>query len=107
MSGRPSARQRKLLPFAVAFSFIGVFAVAPVLAQNENETVEFSSTHVFDGGLFGEQIDTLNGNLTLTMPIGPNYQNPYLNGSEFDSYVCAPRNDQRRSAMPRALESCD
>lgn len=46
----------------------------PAFAQNENETVGFSSTHVFDGGLFAESIDTLNGNLTLTIPIGPNYQ---------------------------------
>src|SRR2546426_1372476 len=44
------------------------------LAQNENETVGFSSTHIFDGGYAGENIDTLNGGLTLTIPIGPKYQ---------------------------------
>jgi len=46
----------------------------PALAQNENETVGFSSTHIFDGGYAGENIDTLNGNLNFTMPIGPKYQ---------------------------------
>jgi hypothetical protein len=46
----------------------------PALAQNENEQVGFSSTHIFDGGYSGENIDTLNGNLTLTIPIGPTYQ---------------------------------
>jgi RHS repeat-associated protein len=47
---------------------------ARALAQNENETTGFSSTHIFDGGYFGENIDTLNGNLTLTVPIGPKFQ---------------------------------
>ena len=46
----------------------------PALAQNENETVGFSSTHIFDGGYAGENIDTLNGGLTFTVPIGPSYQ---------------------------------
>src|SRR3989442_1404717 len=47
---------------------------SPALAQNENETVGFSSTHIFDGGYAGENIDTLNGNLNFTMPIGPSYE---------------------------------
>src|SRR5207249_11449979 len=55
-----------------------IFALASMLActvfaQNENETVGFSSTHIFDGGYFGENIDTLNGNLALTIPIGPSF----------------------------------
>src|SRR2546422_4006135 len=44
------------------------------IAQNENEQVGFSSNHIFDGGYFGENVDILNGNLTLTLPIGPRYQ---------------------------------
>src|SRR5206468_2768336 len=44
------------------------------VAQNENEQVGFSSTHVFDGGYFGEDVDLLNGNLHLTIPIGQRYQ---------------------------------
>src|SRR5262245_4003272 len=57
---------------AVILAVAGYSLLAsPVLAQNENETVGFSSTHIFDGGYFGENIDTLNGNLNLTIPIGP------------------------------------
>src|SRR2546425_7116408 len=44
------------------------------LAQNENERIGFSSTHVFDEGYLGDNIDLLNGNLSFTVPIGPKYQ---------------------------------
>jgi len=44
------------------------------LAQNENETVGFQNNHAFDSGHFGENIDILNGNLSLTVPIAPSYQ---------------------------------
>ena len=69
-------RGRKLsttLPAILTFLFTCVF-VPTARAQNENETIGFSSTHVFDGGYFGENIDTLNGNLNLTIPIGPSYR---------------------------------
>ena len=42
-------------------------------AQNENETVGFQSNHAFDSGQFGEDIDILNGNLGLSIPIGPSF----------------------------------
>ncbi len=45
-----------------------------IFAQNENETVGFQSTHAFESGHFGENIDVLNGGLHLTVPIGPSYQ---------------------------------
>src|SRR5258706_13270153 len=54
--------------------FLTCLLSTPALAQNENETTGFSSTHIFDGGYAGENLDTLNGNLNLTIPIGPNYQ---------------------------------
>jgi RHS repeat-associated protein len=55
---------------------LGVLAwlVPPAVAQNENETVGFQTNHAFESGLFGENIDILNGGLTLTVPIGPRYQ---------------------------------
>jgi len=60
---------------AVILAFAGYFLLAsPVLAQNENERIGFSPSHIFEGGGFGENLDTLNGNLTLTIPIGPTYQ---------------------------------
>ena len=48
-------------------------------AQNENETVGFRPNHAFEGGMFGESIDVLNGGLNLTTPIGQRYRlNPRL-----------------------------
>src|SRR5437879_3235529 len=48
--------------------------VSALWAQNENETVGFQSNHAFDSTHFGENIDILNGNLSLTVPIGSSYQ---------------------------------
>ena len=45
-----------------------------LLAQNENETVGFRPNHIFEGGHFGESIDTLNGGLNLSLPIGQGFQ---------------------------------
>ena len=43
-------------------------------AQNENESVGFKTNHPYESGQFGEDIDILNGNLHLSIPIGPSYQ---------------------------------
>jgi hypothetical protein len=43
-------------------------------AQNENETVGFQTNHAFEGAEFGDNIDVMNGSLTLSIPIGPTYQ---------------------------------
>src|SRR5438552_7694646 len=43
-------------------------------AQNENESVGFQTNHPFASGNFGEDVDILNGNLHLSIPIGPTYQ---------------------------------
>ncbi|HEU5182721.1 MAG TPA: hypothetical protein VFW45_18180 [Candidatus Polarisedimenticolia bacterium] len=53
---------------------MSLLATSPALAQNETEQVGFSSNHLFDGGYFGENVDILNGNLNLSIPIGPRYQ---------------------------------
>ena len=55
---------------------LSLLAIASGLtwAQNENETVGFASNHAFDSGQFGENIDILNGGLSLTIPIGQKYQ---------------------------------
>src|SRR5262245_56850270 len=57
-----------------AVLFILALSAGLLWAQNENETVGFQSNHIFDSAHFGEDIDILNGNLGLTIPIGPNYQ---------------------------------
>jgi len=36
--------------------------------------VGFQSHHLFESGSFGENIDVLSGNLSLTIPIGPQFQ---------------------------------
>jgi len=51
-----------------------VLSTGVLLAQNENETTGFQSTHAFASGQFGENIDILNGGVVLTTPIGQRYQ---------------------------------
>lgn len=43
-------------------------------AQNENESVGFQPTHIFQSADFGENVDVLNGGLTIGIPIGQKYQ---------------------------------
>ncbi len=42
-------------------------------AQNENENVGFRPGHVFESGHFGEDLDTLNGGINLSVPIGQRF----------------------------------
>src|SRR6266699_1788137 len=59
----------------LAFIFCSLTCPATLLwAQNENESVGFQTNHPFESGHFGEDIDILNGNLHLSIPIGPTYQ---------------------------------
>ncbi len=64
---------RALLPVALILGCL-LPPAGPLWAQNENETVGFQSNHIFESGQFGENIDVLNGGLSLTIPIGPRYQ---------------------------------
>jgi hypothetical protein len=56
-----------LIHAAILAIFVCLLASRPAFAQNENEQIGFSPTHVFDGGYFGEDVDVLNGNLILTV----------------------------------------
>jgi len=47
---------------------------APVRAEIQNDAVGFSTNHVFESSQAGEHIDTMTGNMTLTIPIGPRYK---------------------------------
>jgi len=69
-------RIRRLRPCALLVVILGVFCFQPSLlwSQQENESVGFQTNHPFESGHFGEDIDLLNGNLHLTLPIGPSYQ---------------------------------
>ncbi len=55
---------RALLPIGLILGYLTLTA-SPLWAQNENETVGFSATHLYEGGQFGENIDVLNGGLNL------------------------------------------
>ncbi|MCP3996233.1 MAG: hypothetical protein GY722_14410, partial [bacterium] len=51
-----------------------LFVVAPLPAiADENDAIGFTPNHVFDGAINGENIDILNGNVNLTIPIGPRF----------------------------------
>lgn len=46
-------------------------AVGELRAEIENTKIGFSSNHVFESALNGENVDVMNGNLNLRFPIGP------------------------------------
>lgn len=59
----------------VVVLFMGAaLPLGPVLAMDFQENVGFSPNHVYESGVFGENVDVTTGNLTLTVPIGPTYQ---------------------------------
>ena len=67
----------RLLRLRRLFLAVGVVLAATwstsALAQNENETVGFRPGHTFESGTFGENLDTLNGGLNLSIPMGQSY----------------------------------
>jgi RHS repeat-associated protein len=71
MSNRGLRRLRRL---GLGILLACASSVSGVLAQNENETVGFQTNHLFESGVFGENVDIMNGGLTLTVPIGQRYQ---------------------------------
>lgn len=48
--------------------------IVPTRAIDENLTKGATNNHVFEAGMWGENIDLLNGGLNLTVPIGPSYR---------------------------------
>jgi len=68
----------RIFQSSIRFAFltlsIGGVVLTPALAQDENESAGFRSTHVFEAGTFGENIDTLNGGLTLSTAVGPKFK---------------------------------
>jgi RHS repeat-associated protein len=59
---------------AIASFYLGFTIVAPcVFAQDQNITSGLQSNHPFETGKFGEDIDVLNGGLTMSVPIGQEY----------------------------------
>jgi RHS repeat-associated protein len=57
---------------AIALPII-LLSNSPILAIDENLTKGATNNHIFESGVWGENIDLLNGGLNLTIPIGPSY----------------------------------
>ncbi len=57
--------------FAVAA--VAVFLMTPAEATIQNDQIGFTPNHVFEGALSGENVDIMNGNVNLRIPIGPRY----------------------------------
>jgi hypothetical protein len=57
--------------------FSAMTMLLPVMSARgeiQNDAIGFSTNHVFESSQAGEHIDTMTGNMTLTIPIGPRYQ---------------------------------
>lgn len=65
-------RNRNLSCLVVA----AVLLLSPslLLAENAQEAIGFTPNHVLVGDAYGETIDQANGNVNLSIPIGPSYQ---------------------------------
>jgi hypothetical protein len=72
MSSIQVPRGRSVL---VVASVVLLFAGIPqAFATNDSETVGFTPNHTFLEGASGENLDVMNGGLTLEFPIGPEYR---------------------------------
>ena len=54
----------------VIISFLFALAGTSLFAIDENLTKGATNNHIFESGVWGENIDLLNGGLELTIPIG-------------------------------------
>jgi RHS repeat-associated protein len=77
----PTIAEESAMPRRVSLSLrlaaivlpIIILSRAPILAIDENLTKGATNNHIFESGVWGENIDLLNGGLNLTIPIGPAY----------------------------------
>jgi RHS repeat-associated protein len=53
---------------------LGGLGSRPARAEIQNDAIGFSPNHAFDTAEAGENVDLMNGNLTLTIPLGPRYK---------------------------------
>jgi YD repeat-containing protein len=73
MASLLSQWSKHLCKAVVATILVGLLFV-PASAEVENSKIGFSPNHVFDGAIKGENIDIMNGNVNLQIPIGQRYQ---------------------------------
>jgi RHS repeat-associated protein len=65
-------------PRALRTSVLCAFSLALAVSvvssgEIQNDQIGFSTNHVFESALTGENIDVMTGNLTLTIPLGPKF----------------------------------
>lgn len=61
----------------IAIAWVGLIFTLPIVhagGVDDNEKIGFSPNHVFHGALAGENIDIMNGNVNLNLPIGPEFR---------------------------------
>ncbi len=71
---RSIRRSRQTLVLVPVTIIVTLLAGSPGRAIDENLTKGATNNHVFASGMWGENIDLMNGGLSLTVPIGPTYQ---------------------------------
>src|SRR5262245_25125032 len=59
---------------AAAILCAAVLAVRPARAELQNDLIGFPTNHVFEGAEAGENVDSMSGNVSLTIPIGPRFK---------------------------------
>lgn len=65
----------QILHAALASITLAIVLISrPVHAEIQNDAIGFSTNHVFESSQAGENIDTMTGNMTLSIPIGPRYK---------------------------------
>ncbi len=70
MTSRYGHRISSLFGFAVMTLLL---VAAPLSSADENEAIGFSPNHVFESAINGENVDVLNGNVNLRIPIGQRF----------------------------------
>ena len=72
---RHHAQQAGLVSvMSLALCVLATLAFTPALAEFQNDEVGFSPNHIFEGGIGGESVDVMTGNVNIRIPIGPRYR---------------------------------
>ena len=73
MMVRRMPARRSRLTLSILAALMITLAGSSTFAVDDNLTKGATNNHVFESGIWGENIDTLNGGLSLTIPLGPAY----------------------------------
>ena len=59
---------------SLTLGVLAALALTPALAEIQNDQIGFTPNHVFEGGIGGESVDVMSGNVNIRIPIGPRYK---------------------------------